>query len=116
VLAEGVDLLVSSPGRFLEHLRRNNVNLAACCAVVLDEVDVLYSRDSAFLEQVGVGEGGGGLRRQLSVPGSSAWLPAPASREGPAAACAGGAPAASANQPARPPAPPCPPPRRWSRW
>jgi hypothetical protein len=56
-LAEGVDLLVASPGRFLEHLRKGNVNLSATRAVVLDEVDVLYSQDSAFLEQVGVEQG-----------------------------------------------------------
>ncbi len=58
---------MSSPGRFLEHLRKGNVNLQAARAVVLDEVDVLYSQDSAFLEQVGRGRGsslvcvGGGM-------------------------------------------------------
>ena len=40
-LASGLDLVVATPGRLVEHLEAGNLNLSACKAVVLDEVDVL---------------------------------------------------------------------------
>jgi superfamily II DNA/RNA helicase len=49
VLEEGVDVVVATPGRLLEHLRAHNLDLAKCQAVVLDEVDVLLGRWPRFL-------------------------------------------------------------------
>ena len=40
-LAEGVDVVVCTPGRLLEHLKKGNVELSECRAVVLDEADIL---------------------------------------------------------------------------
>lgn len=41
MLAEGLDLVVSTPGRLAEHLARGNLELSACRTLVLDECDVL---------------------------------------------------------------------------
>lgn len=59
LLAEGVDLLVATPGRLAEHLEAGNLSLAACRVLVMDEVDVL------------LGEQGGEGRWQWVQSGSS---------------------------------------------
>ena len=41
LLASGLDLVVATPGRLVEHLEAGNLDLSACKAVILDEVDVL---------------------------------------------------------------------------
>lgn len=41
LLAEGVDVLVSTPGRLAAHLEKGSLALGATSALVLDEVDVL---------------------------------------------------------------------------
>ncbi len=48
-IKEGVDLLVATPGRLLEHLRRGSMKLEATNAVVMDEVDVLCGECKLFL-------------------------------------------------------------------
>ncbi len=40
-LAEGVDLLIATPGRLQEQLKAGHLSLEGCKALVLDEVDVL---------------------------------------------------------------------------
>ena len=39
--SQGVDLLVATPGRLVEHLQEGHLSLDRCRALVLDEVDVL---------------------------------------------------------------------------
>ena len=46
----GVDILVACPGRLLDHLRQNNVSLAAVEVLVLDEADHLF--DMGFLPNI----------------------------------------------------------------
>ena len=46
-LASGLDLVVATPGRLVEHLEAGNLNLSACKAVELDEVDVLLGGSSS---------------------------------------------------------------------
>jgi len=43
MLKSGVDILVGTPGRLLDHVRRRNVSLAALRMVVLDEADEMLS-------------------------------------------------------------------------
>lgn len=43
-LKEGVDVLVGTPQRVLDHIREKNICLDKCKTVVLDEVDVLLGR------------------------------------------------------------------------
>lgn len=52
VLKEGVDLLVATPGRFLEHYKSGNLSLDHCKALVYDEADVLLGDQAAFAEEV----------------------------------------------------------------
>eukprot|EP00198_Chlamydomonas_reinhardtii_P001248 XP_001690583.1 DEAD/DEAH box helicase-related protein [Chlamydomonas reinhardtii] len=52
LLAEGVDLLVATPGRLQQHLADGGLRLDTCKALVMDEVDVLLGERAAFLEQV----------------------------------------------------------------
>jgi superfamily II DNA/RNA helicase len=41
LLASGVDLVIATPGRLMEHLHHGTADLGSCKAVVMDEVDVL---------------------------------------------------------------------------
>ena len=50
VLRHGVDVVVATPGRALDHLRRGTLELAALRAVVLDEADEML--DMGFLEDI----------------------------------------------------------------
>lgn len=43
-LAGGVDMLVATPGRLLEHLQKGNLSLERCNALVMDEVDILLGK------------------------------------------------------------------------
>ncbi|KXZ46522.1 hypothetical protein GPECTOR_43g959 [Gonium pectorale] len=52
LLAEGVDLLVATPGRLQQHLAAGSLMLDDCRALVLDEVDVLMGARTDFLAQV----------------------------------------------------------------
>jgi superfamily II DNA/RNA helicase len=45
LLGAGVDLVVATPGRLLEHWKRGSLDFSAVKAVVLDEVDVLCAGD-----------------------------------------------------------------------
>lgn len=42
-LREGVDLLVCTPGRLLDHIRRETLNLTQCKVLILDEADEMLS-------------------------------------------------------------------------
>ncbi|KAL3911471.1 MAG: hypothetical protein SGILL_007270, partial [Bacillariaceae sp.] len=42
-LRQGLDILVGTPGRIIDHLNRGNLNLAECDSVVLDEADEMLS-------------------------------------------------------------------------
>lgn len=52
MLKQGVDCVVSTPGRLQEHLSKGNMNLDACSSLVLDEVDVLYGDAGTFEAQL----------------------------------------------------------------
>ena len=52
-LLEGPDMVIGTPGRLVEFLKEGHLQLDACQAVVMDEVDVLLSDASLFHEQVG---------------------------------------------------------------
>ncbi len=49
-LRQGVDLLIATPGRLLDHLERGNVNFSALEVLVLDEADRML--DMGFLPDV----------------------------------------------------------------
>src|SRR5207253_4176590 len=49
-LRRGVDVIVATPGRLLDHMERRNVNLSALQILVLDEADRLM--DMGFMPQV----------------------------------------------------------------
>ncbi|MEW6296883.1 MAG: DEAD/DEAH box helicase [Thermodesulfobacteriota bacterium] len=49
-LRRGVHVIVATPGRLLDHLRRRTVNLTSVSLLVLDEADVML--DMGFLEDV----------------------------------------------------------------
>jgi len=46
-LEEGVDVVVATPGRALDHLRRGSLSLAGLRTVVLDEADEMFERGFA---------------------------------------------------------------------
>ncbi len=49
-LRQGVDLLIATPGRLLDHLERGNLNFSALAVLVLDEADRML--DMGFLPDV----------------------------------------------------------------
>ena len=49
-LSKGVEILVATSGRLMEHLRNNTVNLSSVSTVVIDEVDTML--DMGFLEDI----------------------------------------------------------------
>ena len=49
-LSKGVEILVATSGRLMEHLRNNTVNLSSVSTVVIDEVDTML--DMRFLEDI----------------------------------------------------------------
>eukprot|EP00577_Skeletonema_sp_RCC1716_P010299 CAMPEP_0113399678 /NCGR_PEP_ID=MMETSP0013_2-20120614/15682_1 /TAXON_ID=2843 ORGANISM="Skeletonema costatum, Strain 1716" /NCGR_SAMPLE_ID=MMETSP0013_2 /ASSEMBLY_ACC=CAM_ASM_000158 /LENGTH=858 /DNA_ID=CAMNT_0000284625 /DNA_START=84 /DNA_END=2661 /DNA_ORIENTATION=+ /assembly_acc=CAM_ASM_000158 len=51
-LRQGVDVVVGTPGRIMDHLDRGNLNLAECNVVVLDEADEMLNM--GFAEDVEV--------------------------------------------------------------
>jgi len=50
VLKRGVDVVVATPGRAMDHIRRGTLNLEALLAVVLDEADEML--DMGFVEDL----------------------------------------------------------------
>ncbi|HXW99085.1 MAG TPA: DEAD/DEAH box helicase [Methanomicrobiales archaeon] len=50
-LARGVQVVIATPGRLLDHLRRGSISLDAVRCVVLDEGDVML--DMGFIEDIG---------------------------------------------------------------
>lgn len=51
-LRQGLDILVGTPGRIIDHINRGNLNLADCDLVVLDEADEMLNM--GFAEDVEV--------------------------------------------------------------
>lgn len=51
-LRDGLDILVGTPGRIIDHINRGNLKLSACDLVVLDEADEMLSM--GFAEDVEV--------------------------------------------------------------
>ena len=51
-LRQGLDILVGTPGRVIDHLERGNLNLSECETVVLDEADEMLNM--GFAEDVEV--------------------------------------------------------------
>lgn len=49
-LATGIDILVSTSGRLLEHIKNRSVNLSSVTTVVIDEVDTML--DMGFLQDL----------------------------------------------------------------
>jgi ATP-dependent RNA helicase DDX21 len=49
-LRQGLDILVGTPGRVIDHINRGNLNLGSCDLVVLDEADEMLSM--GFAEDV----------------------------------------------------------------
>lgn len=84
-LRQGLDILVATPGRVIDHLQRGNLNLADVQHAVLDEADEMlnmgfaddiesifsYVNVSTIERGVGVGggKGEGGLRRTARLEG-----------------------------------------------
>ncbi|KAF8070956.1 DEAD-box ATP-dependent RNA helicase 50 [Scenedesmus sp. PABB004] len=52
LLAGGVDVLVSTPGRLIAHLDRGSLSLEHTAALVMDEVDVLAGGEVSYAEHV----------------------------------------------------------------
>lgn len=51
-MANGIDVLVGTPGRIMDHIHRGNLNLSECDVVVLDEADEMLNM--GFAEDVEV--------------------------------------------------------------
>jgi ATP-dependent RNA helicase DeaD len=49
-LHRGVHVVVATPGRLLDHMRRESVDLSAVCTIVLDEADQML--DMGFVEDI----------------------------------------------------------------
>lgn len=49
-LSNGVDIVVGTTGRVLEHIKNNSINLKSVTSVVIDELDTML--DMGFLEEV----------------------------------------------------------------
>jgi ATP-dependent RNA helicase DeaD len=49
-LQRGVHVIVATPGRLLDHMRRESVDLSAVCTIVLDEADQML--DMGFIEDI----------------------------------------------------------------
>ncbi|MFA6740470.1 MAG: DEAD/DEAH box helicase [Arcobacteraceae bacterium] len=49
-IAKGIDILVATSGRLMEHLKNGTINLASVTTVVIDEVDTML--DMGFLEDI----------------------------------------------------------------
>lgn len=49
-IAKGVDIIVATPGRLLEHIKNKTVNLSTVTTLVVDEVDTML--DMGFLEDI----------------------------------------------------------------
>ena len=49
-IAKGIDILVATSGRLMEHLKNRTVDLSSVTTVVIDEVDTLL--DMGFLEDI----------------------------------------------------------------
>ena len=50
VLANGVDIIVATTGRIMEHIKNKTVNLNSVTSVVIDELDTML--DMGFLEEI----------------------------------------------------------------
>ena len=53
MLAQGVDLVVATPGRLGQLLANGKLSLASTHSVVFDEADVLLGEANTFVTQVG---------------------------------------------------------------
>jgi DEAD/DEAH box helicase len=49
-LERGVDIVVATPGRALDHLRRGSVDLSSLCVLILDEADEML--DMGFADDL----------------------------------------------------------------
>ena len=64
-LANGVDIVVATTGRLLEHLKNHTINLSSVTNVVIDELDTML--DMGFLEEVEKILPNIGKNRQISM-------------------------------------------------
>jgi ATP-dependent RNA helicase RhlE len=64
-LENGVDIVVATTGRLLEHLKNNTINLSSVQRVVIDELDAML--DMGFLEEVEQILPSIGKNRQISM-------------------------------------------------
>jgi hypothetical protein len=53
ILNAGVDVLIATPGRLLNHHERRSLNLSNTAALVMDEVDVLAGEGTAAGQESG---------------------------------------------------------------
>ncbi len=64
-LANGVDIVVATTGRLLEHIKNNTINLTSVESIVIDELDTML--DMGFLEEVEKILPNIGKNRQISM-------------------------------------------------